>query len=420
MCNPLQFYVYKWRCKGRLSDVGLLKVLQSTNRYLSLFQVITMVEWVSAIVKLGSNAFAPKNKCVLDNTCFKLYYKVTTSFLMMSVMLLTGSLWVGKPISCILGAPDLKDMFENYCLMTGTTTIYATNYNPDKNKYQYSNPYPGILPKAALTEPGYEERRHPWYKWTALMLFGLAGAFYVPRLLWKIAEGGRLNALRQDMGGKKLLSVEDRNNQRKLAVECFMQSRGRSNRFYCLAFFSLELLNIAIACTVMYLLNLVFQNQFLEYGLENLKLLLLKNEFARYDAMEKIFPKVARCGMQFFGPSGSVVSTEGLCFLYHNYLNEFIFLFLWFGLFLVVCATVLYITVTRGLTIFRSTRAAILHNKCSASKDVDINLITQSLGFCDWFLLNNLLSQITPSISHAVLQDIAAEIRKSTISDKSV
>lgn len=376
-----------------------------------------MVDWVSSIVKIGSNAFAPKNKCVLDNTCFKLYYKVTTSFLMMCVMLLTGSLWVGKPISCIVSDPNMKDMFENHCLMTGTTTIYATTYNPDKDKFKEAHPYPGILPNAALHEEGYEERRHPWYKWTALILLIVAGAFYLPRLLWKIAEGGRLNALRQDLGGKKLLSTEDRNQQRKLAVECFMQSRGQSNRLYCLAFFALEIANIGIACAVMFLLNLVFQNQYLEYGLENLKLLLLRQEIPRYDAMEKIFPKVARCGMQFFGPSGSVTNMEGLCFLYHNYLNEFIFLFLWFGLVLVVAFTVLYIIVTRGLCLFRNTRAAILHNKCSASQEEDIHIITKNLGFCDWFLLNNLLSQITPSIAHAILQDIAAEIRKTNTID---
>jgi hypothetical protein len=402
-----------------LIGVGVASLIGETNIIFLYFQV-TIMSWVSAIVKLGSNAFAPKNKCVLDNTCFKLYYKGTTSFLMMSVALLTGSLWVGKPISCMVSDPNMKEMFENHCLMAGTTTIYATSQNTQKEKYMYSNPYPGILPYAVLQEEGYEERTHPWYKWTGLMLFGIAGAFYVPRLLWKIAEGGRLNALRQDMGGKKLLSVEDRNNQRKLAVECFMQSRGRSNLFYCLTFFSLELLNIAIACCAMYLLNLVFQNQFLEFGLENVKLLLLKNEFARYDAMERIFPKVAQCGMRYFGPSGSVASTEGLCFLYHNYLNEFIFMFLWFGLFLVVCLTVLYLTVTRGPTLFRPTRTAVLHNKCSASKKVDIDIITKSLGYCDWFLLNNLLSEITPSISHAVLQDIAAEIRKTRDSEESV
>ena len=280
-----------------------------------------MVDWVSPIVKIGSNAFAPKNKCVLDNVCFKFYYKATTAFLMMCVILLTGSLWVGKPISCMVSDPSIKDMFENHCLMTGTTTIYASNSNQNWNKYMHSNPYPGILPGAALTEEGFEEHRHPWYKWTALILLMVAGAFYVPRLLWKIAEGVRLNALRQDMGGKKILNVVDRDQQRKLAVECFMQSRGKSNKLYCMTFFLLEWVNVGMALALMYLLNYIFKNQYLELGLENLKLLLLKDTVARYDPMEKLFPKVANCGMQYFGPSGTLVNINGLCFLYHNYLN---------------------------------------------------------------------------------------------------
>ena len=69
-----------------------------------------------------------------------------------------------------------------------------------QSKLEHSNPYPGILPDTALAEEGFEERRHPWYKWTALILFIVAGVLDIPRLLWKLAEGGRLNALQQDMG----------------------------------------------------------------------------------------------------------------------------------------------------------------------------------------------------------------------------
>jgi len=377
-----------------------------------------MVDWVSAIVKVGSNAFAPKNKCVLDNICFKMYYKVTTSFLMVCVLLLTGSLWVGKPISCLVQDPGAKEMFENHCLMTGTTTIYTTTEEA-ANKYKHLILYPGLLPTGASSE-GVEELRHPWYKWTALILFLLAGAFYIPHWLWKVAEGGRLNALRQDMGGKKILSVADREQQRMLAVECLMQSRGKSNRWYCLTFFALELVNILIACAVMYILNVVFKYQYLEYGLSNVQLLLLKTEYARYDPMERMFPKAARCSLHTFGPSGTVTNMEGLCFLYHNYLNEFIFLFLWFWLIFVVGLTLVYLGATRSLCTFKRIRAGVLHNKCSATKSADIELITGKLGYCDWYILNNLLSEITPSIGHAVLTDIAGELRKSTVANNLV
>jgi len=374
-----------------------------------------MVDWVTAIVKIGSNAFAPKNKCVLDNICFKLYYKVTTSILMAAVILLTGSLWVGKPISCIVSDQNAKEMFENHCLMTGTTTIYTTT-DEAENKFGRWRLYPGILPTGDWSK-GVEEQRHPWYKWTALLLFLLAGAFYIPHWLWKVAEGGRLNALRQDLGGKKILSVADRDQQRKLAVECLMESRGKSNRVYCLTFFGLEVANIAIAFAVMYLLNVVFQNQYLEYGTDNIKLLLLKTEYARYDPMEKLFPKVAKCSLNTFGPSGTITNMEGLCFLYHNYLNEFVFLFLWFWLVFIVALNLVYLASTRVLSAFKWFRAGVLHNKCSAMKASEIQLITNNLGFCDWYILNTLLSQITPAIAHAVLLDVAAELKKTRAKD---
>lgn len=378
-----------------------------------------MVDWVTSIVKIGSSAFAPKNKCVLDNICFKLYYKVTTTFLMACVLLLTGSLWVGKPISCITQQDQIpKDMFENHCLVTGTTTIYNTNFKAD-DEWRYANPYPGIFPDAALASDSYKQKKHPWYKWTAVILFIMAGAFYLPHLLWKLAEGGRLNALRQDMGGKKILNEVDRDQQRKLAVECLMQSRGNSNVFYYMSFFGLEWINVAIAVAVMAVLNLVFQNQYLEFGLDNVYLLFLKSEYARYDPMERVFPKVASCEMQFFGPSGTLSKVDGICFLYHNYLNEIIFLGLWFWLCFIAGMTVIYITVTRGFCLFKCTRRGLLMNKCAASNPKDIYLICDKLGLCDWFLLNALLSQITPAFAHAVIVDVAAELRKKKVDHSS-
>ena len=90
-------------------------------------------------------------------------------------------------------------------------------------------------------------------------------------------------------------------------------------------------------------------------------------------------------------------------------------MFLWFWLIFISGLTIAYITFTRGLCLIRPIRTAILHNKCSASKAADIQTITKNLGFCDWFLLNHLWSQITQSIAHAVLKDISEELRLSEL-----
>ena len=52
--------------------------------------------------------------------------------------------------------------------------------------------------------------------------------------------------------------------------------------------------------------------------------------FSFSDPMSRIFPRMTKCTFQTFGPSGSVATTDALCILPLNILNEKIFLFLWF------------------------------------------------------------------------------------------
>jgi hypothetical protein len=46
--------------------------------------------------------------------------------------------------------------------------------------------------------------------------------------------------------------------------------------------------------------------------------------------MARIFPKVTKCTFNFYGPSGTLQSRDGLCALPLNILNDKIFVFLWF------------------------------------------------------------------------------------------
>jgi len=371
-----------------------------------------MSEWVTSIIRTGSTAFSPKKHCVLDNFVFKLHYKVTSFLLVSCVFLLTGSLWVGKPISCIVSHEMVtKDVFENHCLMTGAKTIYRTKSNPYKDNEPIL-PYPGIVPITNVEGTGYEEKYHPLYKFTAMILFLGAVLFYFPHWIWKIAEGGRLNALRQEMGWRSLLSAEDKDEQLNLAVKHLLDSRGRTNLFYFLAFFSLEFVNLLISSGVLYGLNFVFENQFVEHGFENVYLPFLKQQVPRYDSMDKLFPKVAKCDMEIFGPTGTRQRVDGLCFLYHNYLNEIIFVLLWFWLAGVTILTALYLILFRSSYFIPRFRATFLHNMCPANCQKDIRSIATQLWFSDWFLLMALLAEIPPVIAYSVIKELASELRK--------
>ena len=47
------------------------------------------------------------------------------------------------------------------------------------------------------------------------------------------------------------------------------------------------------------------------------------------DPFNVIFPKMTKCNLQMYGPSGSIMNYDGLCVLPVNVLNEKIFLIVW-------------------------------------------------------------------------------------------
>ena len=58
------------------------------------------------------------------------------------------------------------------------------------------------------------------------------------------------------------------------------------------------------------------------------------------DPFHLIFPKMTKCTLEMYGPSGTIVNYDGLCVLPVNILNEKIFLLLWFLFFPLLMLTV--------------------------------------------------------------------------------
>ena len=50
----------------------------------------------------------------------------------------------------------------------------------------------------------------------------------------------------------------------------------------------------------------------------------------RYDPLNSVFPKVAKCTFHQYGPSGTIQEVDGLCILSLNIINEKIYIMLWF------------------------------------------------------------------------------------------
>ena len=88
-------------------------------------------------------------------------------------------------------------------------------------------------------------------------------------------------------------------------------------------------------------MNWYLQGSFLSYGPNFLMYFWGDKEEFGPSPFATIFPKMTKCTLELFGPSGTVVNHDGLCILPINVLNERIFLILWFVFFPLLIVTLI-------------------------------------------------------------------------------
>ena len=98
---------------------------------------------------------------------------------------------------------------------------------------------------------------------------------------------------------------------------------------YFLKFVFCEILNFINVIGQIYLTDLFLGYQFTKFGRD----VFAQSEMdlnTREDPMHRVFPKVAKCRFNKYGPSGSIQTHDALCVLPINIINEKIYIFLYF------------------------------------------------------------------------------------------
>lgn len=134
-------------------------------------------------------------------------------------------------------------------------------------------PYPGVDFEADPKEFRY----HRYYQWVSFVLFFQSTLFYIPRWLWKMWEGGKIQTLMMDLD-IGVCAENEKANKRKLLVNYLYSSRGHHN-WYASRYFFCEILALANVIFQIYALDKFFDGEFLNYGLEVI-------EFAQMDQGE--------------------------------------------------------------------------------------------------------------------------------------
>jgi len=290
--------------------------------------------------------FAKRDPSTIENATFKLHVRVTFA-LMLACMALVGAGMFGDPIDCMAdGVPG--GAMNLFCWIHSTFSVSSRSgvsgdvyghWASDNAVNGVQEPHPGVAPT-----DGELLTYHKYYQWVIFFFFVQAVMFYIPRLVWKHAEGGLMKKL---VGGLTDPLIPYQREEREKQVDSirrYFKEDLRSHGGYAINFFLCELLTLVNVVGQIYFTDRFLGYQFTTYGLDVVKMTTMDPE-DRADPMNVVFPKVTKCTFHMYGPSGTVTRHDGLCILALNIINEKIFVFLWFWfvvLAVISAAAVLY------------------------------------------------------------------------------
>ncbi|KAH9402133.1 hypothetical protein TYRP_016707 [Tyrophagus putrescentiae] len=332
----------------------------------------------------------------IDNNVFKLHYSITVILLLAFCIIITTKQYVGDPIDCLRSDAIPQSVINTYCWIHTTYTMPKSYYK----KVGVEVPYPGVDFDANPSESRY----HRYYQWVSFVLFFQSTLFYIPRWLWKMWEGGKIQALMMDLD-VGVCSKSEKDQKKKLLVDYLFHSRGHHN-WYAGRYFFCEVLAFANVVFQMYALDKFFDGEFLTYGIQVIEFSQLDQE-ERIDPMIRIFPRVTKCRFYKYGPSANIETHDALCLLPLNIVNEKIYIFLWFWFLILGALTAAVILFRLIIIACPPVRVYMLSLRFKLGSLDHLHTIVRKMSIGDWFLVYMLGQNIDSVIYQELITDLA-------------
>lgn len=344
--------------------------------------------WVDNIFESVKHLFKP-DKVITDNQVFRLHYRMTTAFLMISSLLVVATEVFGDPIDCIINADedddDLKEFINTYCWTRTTFSLSSTWTSKDE-----------AAPGVGNSNGNQKDRvNHSYYQWVAAVLLLQAFLFYVPRYLWYTQQNNRIEMLVMSLDNPVLMKLE-LNQQVRALVQYFVVNLNFSNnRGSLLTYAMLECANLINVITQMALINKFLNGMFWTLGWKVIQFHHWQDSVA-FDPLSQSFPLTTKCLFHDYGSSGDIQRLDAYCVLTVNILNRKIYLILWFW-FVFLAIVSLLAVVYRVLVNYSSKiRILVSQRRCQVTDKQLVEQIVLKLGLADWFLFDMLGKNCDP------------------------
>jgi len=345
----------------------------------------------------------------IDNHIFRLHYRATVIIMLTAIALVTSGQFIGNPINCMSDSMS-SGIMDVYCWIHSTYSVNSQFVGIKGETY----PHPGLGPDDTTGEGG-GYTHHKFYQWVVFVLSLQAGMFYVPRLLWKTAEGGVMKLLTVGLSDiTAFMNKDARRDGVDLIAKYYNMNHARRGTYF-MKFVTCEVINFVNVVGQIYFTDMFLGYQFTKFGRDVFSLS-EENFNDRTDPMDQVFPKVAKCNFQKYGPSGTIQKSDALCVLPLNIINEKIYIFLYFWFVFLAAISAVWL-LYRLLTIFsHDVRVSVIYARSdrmvrketiSACLSNPAHTGLERLG--DYLLLYLITKNVNPLIIKDVFERIAPE-----------
>ena len=175
-------------------------------------------------------------------------------FVKIECSLLSLQRYVGDPIDCFISnnekSPVTAKVLDTYCWIHSTHTL--------------PNEKTGPIPGLGTPKEGEPIKYHKYYQWVGFFLLFQAICFYLPRMIWKYWEIGRMKSLVEDLKQTVIPSDVERRAKQNMIDYLFINVN--QHRTYATAYFVCELLNAINIVGQIFFVDTFLGGEFTEYG----------------------------------------------------------------------------------------------------------------------------------------------------------
>ncbi|XP_055308705.1 innexin inx2-like [Sitodiplosis mosellana] len=352
---------------------------------------------VDAVVSL--KMLFKSDRICSDNFIFRLHCKITVIILITLSLFIISNQFIGEQINCNVGEIP-SNVIISYCWLLST---YADlKWKKDEVSRVVVQPVDGSF---ISDENG--DKYYKFYQWVYFALLLQAALFYIPKQLWKFWGGWLVEDLVDNLN-LPIVDADYKTERKEIIINYFETNMGQHN-IYAIRYLICLNLNLINVIMQMYFIDYFFGGEFSCYGFETLKFIQMRPD-DRFDPMNGVFPKTAKCVFSRYDPSGNIVNLNTLCVLRQNVINEQIYVFLWFWFYFVCIMSAFSVVYYSLIFIFPCHRSFLTESKQRFISFGDMEKFTDKLKFGDWLLLYHLSKNIDASLYKEILKTLSTNM----------